>query len=81
MYAPTSQGPEYQRQVVEAYRSLAEEQKVAFMPFFLESVGGVESLNQSDGIHPGPEGTKIVAENVYKALVPLLSKNPGNGKG
>jgi acyl-CoA thioesterase-1 len=81
MYAPTSLGPEYQRQVVDTYRSLAEEQKVAFMPFFLESVGGVESLNQGDGIHPGPEGTKIVTENVYKALQPLLRKNASNGKG
>jgi acyl-CoA thioesterase-1 len=80
MYAPTSVGPEYQRQVVDAFRSLAEEQKVAFMPFFLESVGGVDSLNQGDGIHPGPEGTRIVADNVYKALVPLLSKNTGNGQ-
>jgi len=31
------------------------------MPFFLESVGGIGSLNQGDGIHPGVEGTKIVA--------------------
>ena len=74
IYAPTSVGPDYQAQVVNAYRSLAEEQKVAFMPFFLESVGGIGSLNQGDGIHPGVEGTKIVAGNVYKALAPILKK-------
>jgi acyl-CoA thioesterase-1 len=74
IYAPTSVGPDYQVQVVNAYRSLADEQKVAFMPFFLESVGGIGSLNQGDGIHPGVEGTKIVAGNVYKALAPILKK-------
>jgi len=75
IYAPTSVGPDYQAQVVNAYRSLAEEQKVAFMPFFLESVGGIGSLNQGDGIHPGVEGTKIVVGNVYKALEPMLRRD------
>ena len=80
MYAPTSDGPDYQAQVTTAFKSLAEEQKVAFMPFFLESVGGMDALNQGDGVHPGVEGTRIVTTNVYKALAPML-RNGEKGKG
>jgi acyl-CoA thioesterase-1 len=57
-----------------AFRDLAKENNVAFMPFFLENVGGVKNMNQPDGIHPNAEGTKIVANNVYQSLQPLLKK-------
>lgn len=55
-----------------AYRDLAKENNVAFLPFLLENVGGVKTLNQADGIHPNFEGEKIMTENVYKTLKPLL---------
>jgi acyl-CoA thioesterase-1 len=74
MYAPTNSGRDYQREVQEAYRSLAREQQVTLIPFFLDRVAGVESLNQTDGIHPNVEGTRIVAETVYQALRPSLEK-------
>jgi acyl-CoA thioesterase I len=31
-------------------------------------------MNQADGIHPNAEGAKILTENVFKALKPLLKK-------
>jgi len=74
MYAPTNAGAEYQREVQEAFQSLARERKVTLIPFFLDRVAGVESLNQTDGIHPNAEGTRIVADTVYNALRPLLDK-------
>jgi acyl-CoA thioesterase-1 len=74
MYAPTNDGPDYQREVQEAFQALAREHRVPLIPFFLDRVAGVESLNQSDGIHPNAEGSKIVAETVYQALRPLLDK-------
>jgi acyl-CoA thioesterase-1 len=76
MYAPTNSGADYQREVREAFQQLARERKVTLIPFFLDRVAGVESLNQSDGIHPNVEGTKIVAETVYATLRPLLNKEP-----
>jgi acyl-CoA thioesterase-1 len=79
MYAPTNAGAEYQREVIEAYQSLARERKVLLIPFFLDRVAGVESLNQPDGIHPNAEGTRIVAETVYNALRPLLEKEKQAG--
>ena len=55
-----------------AFRDLAKENNVAFLPFFLENVGGMRTMNQADGIHPNAEGTRIVTQNVYQALRPLL---------
>jgi acyl-CoA thioesterase-1 len=74
MLAAPSLGADYSREYAAAFRDLAKEEQVAFLPFFLEGVGGVKSLNQSDGIHPNAEGAKRISETVYKALTPLLKK-------
>jgi len=74
MYAPTNTGPDYQREVQDAFQALAREHHVSLIPFFLDRVAGVETLNQSDGIHPNAEGSRIVAETVYQSLRPLLDK-------
>src|SRR5215208_5498128 len=52
MEAPTNMGVQYRVAVHDAYESLAREHKVQFIPFFLERVAGIESLNLSDRIHP-----------------------------
>jgi acyl-CoA thioesterase-1 len=72
MEAPTNSGAEYRSEVHEAYADLAQDHQVALIPFFLEDVAGIDSLNQGDGIHPTAEGTRIVAETVYRSLRPLL---------
>jgi acyl-CoA thioesterase-1 len=74
MYAPTNAGSDYQREIHDAFQSLAREHQVTLIPFFLDRVAGIESLNQADGIHPNAEGSRIVAETVYEALRPLLEK-------
>ena len=74
MEAPTSSGNEYRKAVHEGFQSLAQEYNVPMVPFFLDKVAGIESLNQQDGIHPNEEGTRIVADTVYRSLQPLLEK-------
>jgi len=74
MLAPPIAGSDYQREFTMAFPDLADEHKVAFLPFLLEGVAGNKDLNQPDGIHPNPEGTKIMTENIYKELKPLLKK-------
>lgn len=74
MYAPTNSGMEYQREVQQAFQTLAGEHQVTLIPFFLDRVAGIEPLNQADGIHPNTEGTKIVADTVYQSLRPLLDR-------
>jgi len=74
MLAPPIMGPEYQQEFNRLYPELADEYKVAYMPFILEGVALRKELNQADGIHPNVEGTKIMAENIYRYLKPLLRK-------
>lgn len=76
MLAPPTMGAEYQRQYIDAFPDLATEHKVGFVPFFLEGVALKRELNQADGIHPNAAGTKIMTENIYKALKPMLTKAP-----
>jgi acyl-CoA thioesterase-1 len=72
MEAPPNLGPDYIRQFHNIYPRLAEKHGAALIPFFLEGVGGVSELNLPDGIHPNAEGQKVVLENVWKVLYPLL---------
>ena len=74
MEAPPSYGPLYTSQFRQLFRDLARKHDVAFMPFFLEGVAGDPALNQSDGIHPNPEGAVIVEQAVWRSLQPLLTK-------
>ncbi len=75
MLAPSNAGREYEEQIRTMFVDLAREKDVTLIPFFLEGVAGIESLNQPDGIHPNIEGTKLVAETVYKYLKPMLNQS------
>ena len=72
MEAPTDTGTDYRREVHEAFASVARENNIVLIPFFLQGVAAIDTLNQRDRIHPNEEGTKIVTETVYKSLRPLL---------
>jgi len=74
MLAPPTMGAEYQRDFTMAFPNLATEHKVEFLPFLLENVAMKKELNQADGIHPNAEGEKIMADNIYKALKPMLGR-------
>ena len=74
MLAPPTAGSDYQREFTMAFPDLADEHKIEFLPFLLDNVAAKKELNQADGIHPNAEGEKIMTENVYKALKPMLAK-------
>jgi acyl-CoA thioesterase-1 len=80
MLTTTESGRDYEVEIRDAYRSLADEHKVALIPFFLEGVAGIDRLNQQDRIHPNAEGTRLVAANVYRHLKPLLERERGAKK-
>ncbi|MBI4500673.1 MAG: arylesterase [Gemmatimonadetes bacterium] len=73
MQAPPNLGTRYTREFQQIFVELARTNKAAFIPFLLEGVGGVDSLNQRDGIHPNVQGERIVAENVWAVLRPILN--------
>src|SRR4051812_8039520 len=72
MEAPPNYGPEYASSFRQVYRDLAREYHVIFVPFMLDKVAGISTLNQADGIHPNTEGTHIVAETLWHALRPMV---------
>ncbi len=76
MEIPPNYGPAYTRAFRVIFPELARRHGTALIPFLLEGVGGHAELNQEDGIHPTGEGYRIVAENVWKTLRPLLDRNP-----
>lgn len=72
MQVPPNMGRKYAQEFQQVFRDLAEKNNTALIPFLLEGVGGIPELNLPDGIHPTPEGHKIVAENVWLVLHKLL---------
>lgn len=72
MEAPPNFGPEYTVSFRQVYRDLARDYKVTLLPFLLDKVAGVPSLNQGDGIHPNLEGSRIVADTVWNVLRPMV---------
>jgi acyl-CoA thioesterase I len=72
MQLPTNMGPEHTREFAAIYPEVAEAHGAVLIPFLLEGVGGVASLNLPDGIHPTPQGHQIVADTVWDILRPLL---------
>lgn len=72
MRLPPNYGPAYTTAFHVIYQELAERHDVARVPFVLEGIGGVDSLMQSDGLHPRPEAQPLILENVWPYLEPLL---------
>jgi acyl-CoA thioesterase-1 len=73
MEAPPNLGQEYTSAFHAMFPALAREHGATLMPFLLEGVAGEPRLNQGDGMHPNNVGERIVADNVWRALQPLLS--------
>lgn len=72
MEAPPNMGDDFTLAFRQLFPRLAEKNQSAFLPFLLDGVAGIPELNLPDGIHPTPEGHRIVAKNVWEALEPLL---------
>ena len=56
------------------FAPLAEKNRATLIPFFLEGVGGNPELNQWDRVHPNAAGQRVLAENVWRVLEPLVRK-------
>jgi acyl-CoA thioesterase-1 len=77
MEAPPNYGAAYTEEFRAVFRDLARQHAIAFVPFYLEHVAGIPRLNLADGIHPNPEGARIVQETIWRALQPLLAASAG----
>jgi acyl-CoA thioesterase-1 len=72
MEALPNLGAEYARRFRAVFPAVAATNRLPLIPFLLQGVAGVDSLNQGDGIHPNEAGAKIVAANVWVVLQPIL---------
>ena len=72
MQAPPNMGSTYTEAFKAIFPRLAKAENLALIPFLLEGVAGIPSLNQADRIHPTAEGQKLLAENIWEILAPML---------
>lgn len=72
MQVPPNLGQDYTRQFESIYPELAEENDLPIIPMILDKIGGNENYMQGDGIHPTPEGHRVIAETIWKKLKPIL---------
>jgi acyl-CoA thioesterase-1 len=74
MEAPPNFGEQYTRAFREVYPRVARARNIPLVPFLLEGVAGVSSLNQSDGIHPTADGARRIADLVWEKLEPMIDE-------
>lgn len=51
---------------------ISQTQQVNLIPFPLAGVAGNPELNQADNLHPNAEGTRLMAENIWRSLQACL---------
>ena len=73
MEAPPNMGASYTNRFRNIFSTLADEFDAGLIPFLLNDVAGIDSLNIADGIHPNEKGYQIVRENVWSVLEPYLN--------
>ncbi len=74
MRLPPNYGTAYTNKFHSIYRELARDHQVALVPFMLDGFADRRDFFQSDGVHPTGPAQKLILENVWKELKPLLQR-------
>jgi acyl-CoA thioesterase-1 len=74
MQLPVYSSDDYVSAFGEMFGALAEKNRAALIPYLLEGVGGDPGMNQLDRVHPNAAGQRVLAENVWRVLEPMLRK-------
>lgn len=72
MQMPPNYGEDYRRQFKAMFLELATKYELAMIPFLLEGIAGVKSLNIEDGIHPNKAGYALMVDTIMKTLKDYL---------
>lgn len=78
MRIPPNYGPVYSAAFEKIYRDLALQYNVPLVPFILEGVAAQAGMMQVDGIHPTAVAQKLILNNIWSRLKPLLTVPPGS---
>jgi len=73
--APQAMGADYAREFDAVASDLGKAEHVPAFPDLLGKVALDRSLNQGDGIHPNPEGVKLVVARLAPAVAAALQAN------
>lgn len=76
MQAPPNLGADYTTHFNAIFADVAVRHGTALYPFILEGVAADLTLNQADGIHPNPEGARIIANGIAPFIIDVLRSVP-----
>ena len=74
MRAPPRVPETRRRQFDGLYPALAQRRGVALSPFFLHGVALNPAFNLADGVHPNPQGVKIMVRNFLDTILGVLQQ-------
>lgn len=74
MEAPPNLGSGYTERFRRVFRDVADRHDAVLVPFLLDGVAGDRDLNQADGIHPNPDGHRIMARTLWPHLQHALDE-------
>jgi acyl-CoA thioesterase I len=70
MQIPPNYGKRYTKQFRDLYSTLATQEGIELLPFFLSGVADQPKLFQADRLHPNVEAQNILFKNVWASMAP-----------
>jgi len=80
MKLPDNMGADYQDAFAAVFPRVAGRFDIPLLPFLLEGVAGQPDLNLPDGIHPNEAGQRIIADQMWSFIEPLLPPDETHSK-
>lgn len=80
MQAQRNLGADYVAQFDAIYPKLAKDYHLLFYPFLLDGVALDPKLNQADGLHPNPQGVKVIVARILPYVKKLVAEAAGEKK-
>lgn len=68
MRIPPNYGARYTEGFYQVFQKVAKQESVPLVGFFLENVGGVSGMVQTDGIHPTEQAQPILLDNAWVVI-------------
>ena len=76
MLLPPNYGAQYVNAFRAAFRDVARDERVAFVPLLFEGVPDKREMFQADNLHPSAEAQPIMMENVWRRLAAMVIAAP-----
>ena len=76
MQMPPNYGAQYVNAFRAAFRDVARDERVAFVPLLFERVPDKREMFQSDNLHPSAEAQPLLMENVWRRLAATVNAAP-----